>query len=121
MHGACGGSQACTAGVLKLFSGLQQGLVAYHPQPFDFFVNAVGVVHAPRSGDDLSGYVAFIDDRDGVREGVQMALWLRLLGQVLGKDVDLKFVIWHERILTQFWAEALSREVVGSLLLLLKR
>jgi hypothetical protein len=80
---------------------IEKRLVADNAQAFDFFVHAFGVVHVPRAGNELRRHCAHIGDGDGVREHVHPPVWVRLLRQVLGLNVDLKFVAWHAAILNE--------------------
>ena len=101
MHGACGCSQARAAGVLKFLTGLQQGLVPHHAQAFDFFVKTIGIIHAPRPGDQLRGDFACVGNGDAIGECVEITCRIRLLRQIVGRDFNLELVIWHERILNE--------------------
>lgn len=69
--------------------------MADHAQSTNFFVQAVGVVHIPGARDQLRGDGAGVCDGDGVRKYIERCVWVRLLGQVLGVDFDLKRVTVH--------------------------
>ncbi len=99
VHGAGGCAQAGAAGVLKLLAGLEQGLMAHDAQAPDFFVHALGIVHVPCARDQLCGDASHVGDGDRVGKHVQPALWIRLVGQVLGMNFDLEFIALHGLIL----------------------
>jgi hypothetical protein len=95
VHGAGGCAQAAAAGVLKAFAGLEQGLLAHHAQAFDLVVAAIGIINAPGARDQLGGDGAGVRDGDGVGKGVHALLGGRLVGQVLGLNLDAEFVSGH--------------------------
>ena len=95
VHGAGGCAQAGAAGVFKLLAGFEQGLVADHTQATNLLVHAFGVIHIPGARDQLRGDGAGVRDGDGVRKYIERCVWVRLLGQVLRVDFDLKRVTVH--------------------------
>ena len=74
--------------------------MTHDPQAFDFFVQAVGVVHAPGARDQLRRYRAGVGDPDGVGKRVDTLLRRRLHGQVLGFDFHLELVLGHGVMVT---------------------
>jgi hypothetical protein len=95
VHGAGRCAQAGSAGVFELFAGFQERLVADYAQASNFFVHAFCVVDIPGARDQLRGDGACIGDGDGVRKYIERCVWVRLLGQVLRVDFDLKRVTVH--------------------------
>jgi hypothetical protein len=85
---------------------LQQGLVPHHTQAFDFLMQAIGIVHAPRPRDDLRCNITFVGNSDTVGKGVQIAGRIRLLRQKLGDNFHLEFVVWHVVILPELQIQA---------------
>ena len=96
VHGACGRAQAAAAGVLEGLSCFQQRLVAHHAQALDLFGVATRVVDDPVAGDQLRGHIAAVGDGDGVGEAVDILRRVRLLGQVLGLDINGELVLGHK-------------------------
>ena len=86
VHGARGGAQMATAGVLELLARLQQRLLADQPQTFDFFVHAIGIVDIPGARDDLRRHFTHIGDGDMVGEDINIVGWRRATGQILGAN-----------------------------------
>jgi len=94
-HGAAGGAQTATAGVLEGLARLQQGLLTDHAQTLNFFSVTLVVLDDPVSRDQLCGHLAGVGDSDGVSEREERVQRVALLWHVLGQYVNLDGIGGH--------------------------
>ena len=95
MHGAGGRSQVGARGVLEGLPRFQKRLMPHHPEALDTLVLALGIVDVPGARDQLRAHLTHVGDGDGVTEHIDIILWLRLIGQVLGHHFNFYFVFAH--------------------------
>ncbi len=99
VHGADGGFEMGAACVLKAFARGERGLFADDAFAFDFFDVAVGVGDDPMPRNELYGKLAGVDDVDVIREGVDVARGVALVGQIEWRRIN-RYGIVHFRLST---------------------
>jgi len=105
VHGSGGRVQAGARGVFERLAGFEQRLLSYDAQASDFFCVAIGIVDIPGARNQLRRDLAGIGNGDGVGEDEHGFVRVGLVGEVLGRNFDLKFVLGHARMLTAKIAE----------------
>ncbi len=82
VHRALRRIELAAAGVLERLTRLNQWLLPYDTEPFDFLHPTIGILNQPVAADELGGNRPMIADRDGVGETVDAFFRVRLIGQV---------------------------------------